>query len=53
MRGRRRDQDRGRRFERQARRLVGHLAAALLDQQDLEQVAVAVRPDGPVVNRGA
>src|SRR5207253_3142084 len=30
-----------------------HLAAAMLDQQDLEQVAMAVRTDGPVMNRGA
>ena len=27
-----------------------HLAAAAFDQQDLEQVAVAMRADGPVVN---
>jgi hypothetical protein len=31
----------------------GHLAAASLDQQNLEQVAVAVRADGPIVDRGA
>ena len=53
VRGGRRHQDRGRRLEGQARGLVGHLAAAALDQQDLEQVAMAVRTDGPVVHRGA
>ena len=35
------------------RRLEGHLAAAALDQQDLEQIAMAVRADQPVVHRGA
>jgi cytidylate kinase len=33
--------------------LEGHLAAAASDQQDLEQVAVTMSADGPVVNRGA
>ena len=33
--------------------LERHLAAAALDQQDLEQVAMAVRADGPVVDRRA
>ena len=34
------------------RGLEGHLAAAAFDQEDLEQVAVTVGPDRPVVNRG-
>ncbi len=53
MRGGGRHQDRRRRRKRHGRGLEIHLAAALLDQQDLEQVAVAVRADRPVVHRGA
>src|SRR4029079_1572685 len=45
--------DGARRLERDAGRLEGHLAAAASDQQDLEQVAVTVGADSPVVNRGA
>ena len=53
VRDRRRHQDGGRRGERQLRRFVGHLAAAALDQENLKQIAVPMRADGPVVNRGA
>ena len=49
----RRHQDGGRRGERQARRLEGHLAAAALNQKNLEQIAMPVRADQPVVRRGA
>src|SRR5262249_60698766 len=42
-----------RRIEADRRRFEGHLAAAAFDQQNLEQVAVAVRANGPVVDRGA
>src|SRR5262245_52126518 len=45
--------DGGRRLERDHLSLERHLAAASGDQQDLKQVAVAVGPDRPVVDRGA
>jgi hypothetical protein len=48
-----RHQDHGRRRERHGRGFEAHLAATLLDQQQLEQVAVAVGADRPVVHRGA
>ena len=48
----RRHQDGAWRLEGDAGRFEGHLAAAASDQQDLEQVAVAMGPDRPVVNRG-
>ena len=51
VRGAGRHQDGGRRGERHGQRLVAHLAAARFDQQQLEQVAVAVRTDRPVVDR--
>ena len=47
----RRHQDRGRRRERQVRHIERHLAAALFDQQDLKQIAMAMGADGPVVDR--
>ena len=47
------DDDRGGRIEADRLRLEGHLAAAAHDQQYLEQIAVAVGTDGPVVDRGA
>ena len=53
VRHRGRHQDGGRRRERQLRRFVGHLAAAALDQENLKQIAMPMRADGPVVNRGA
>ena len=53
VRGGGRHQDGGRRCERHGRGLEAHLAAALLDQQHLKQVAVAVRADRPFVQRGA
>ena len=53
MRDRRRHQDGARRGEGERGGLEGHLAAAALDQQDLEQVAMAVGADRPVVHRGA
>ena len=53
VRGGGRHQDRRRRRKRHGRRLEIHLAATLLDQQDLEQVAVTMRTDRPVVHRGA
>ena len=34
-------------------RFENHLAAALLDQQDLKKIAVAMRENGPIVNRRA
>ncbi len=52
MRDRRWHQDRAGRLEGDAGGLEGHLAAAAPDQQDLEQVAVTMGPDRPVVNRG-
>jgi len=52
VRGGRRDQQRGRRLEGQDRGLVGHLSTAALNQEDLEQVAMAVRRNCPVVQRG-
>jgi hypothetical protein len=36
-----------------ARRLESHLAAAALNEQDLKQIAMPVRPDQPLVRRGA
>ncbi len=48
-----RNEDRDRRGERQRRRLEGHFAAAALDQQNLKQIAVPVRADGPVMDGGA
>ena len=53
VRDRRRHQDRAGRRERNNRGLVGHLAAAARDQQNLEEVAVAVRADRPVMHRRA
>ena len=49
----RRNEDRGRRGERQLRRLVDHFAAAALDQKDLKQIAMPMRANGPVVDRGS
>ena len=46
-----RHEDRGRRRKRNGRGLKAHLAAAFLDQKDLEQVAVTMRADHPVVDR--
>ena len=46
-----RNEDRGRRRERQPRRFERHLAAALLDQQDLKEVAMPVCAYGPVMDR--
>ena len=42
-----------RRIEADRGGFEGHLAAAAFDQQNLEQVAVAVRANRPVVDRGA
>jgi hypothetical protein len=52
MRDGRRHQDGAWRLEGDAGGLEGHLAAAAPDQEDLEQVAVTMGPDRPVVNRG-
>ncbi len=48
VRGCRREQDGGRRNERQHRRLERHLAAAAFDQKDLKEVAVSVCPDASI-----
>ncbi len=37
----------------ESRRVERHLAAAALDQQNLKQIAMAMRADGPVVDRRA
>src|SRR5215469_2552358 len=42
-----------RRGERTNRRLMHHLAAPALDRKDLEKIAMAVRLNRPVVQRGA
>ena len=47
-----RHENRTRRIESDGGGFEGHLAAAALDQQNLKQIAVAVRANGPVVNRG-
>jgi hypothetical protein len=46
------DDDRGGRVEADGLRLECHLAAAAHDQEDLEQIAVTMGADGPVVDRG-
>ena len=53
MRDSGRCEQRARRLERQECGLVGHVAAAAGDHQDLEQIAVAVRADGPIMDRRA
>src|SRR5258708_14944335 len=45
--------DGGRRLESDHLGLERHLAAAAGDQQDLKQIAMAMRPDRPVVDGGA
>jgi hypothetical protein len=51
MRNVRRNDDRAGRGERLDRGFEGHLAAAAFDQQNLEQVAMAMRADQPVMQR--
>ena len=53
LRDRRRHQDGARRRKRNAGSFVRHRAAAPLDQQNLEQVAMAMRQDHPVVDHGS
>ena len=52
MRDRRRHQHRAGRGEGERGRLESHVTAAGIDQQDLEQVAVPVGVDSPIVDCG-
>ncbi len=53
MGDRRRHQDRDRRRERHFRSFECQLAGAAFDQENLKQISMPVRANGPIVNRGA